>query len=73
MTIDEIWQAIDNGNIVFCGNESYQIIPVASFYTEYSKLSYRKDSALRVTCMNNYFGSFIDKTDLSQCFTKKEV
>ena len=68
ITIKKIWNAIKAGKTVCWQNESYEVHPVESDQNKYSSLSFKDGKALRITCVENYFGSLIEKNELSHCF-----
>jgi hypothetical protein len=72
-TINEVWNALDEGKTVYCSNESYKItieptIPNNEF--QLNHFTRRGDQVLRVTCIENYFGSLLSESELGKLFTK---
>lgn len=75
-TIDQVWNAIDQGKTVCWCSDIYQIT------IEESNLEWRQNSGfdvpfsnrngkcLRVTCMSNWFGSLLDKNELNNLYIK---
>jgi hypothetical protein len=73
MTINEIWNALDNNQEVNWGNKSYYIHAIeAKEANQYATDTYRDGYALRCTCKSNYFGSLLHKSEFSQCFIEKK-
>ena len=72
--IEEVWAAIDNGNVVYWHNESYKLTVEEANLKHRIELgwgptfSQRGDEALRVTCISNWFGSFLCEKDLADLF-----
>ncbi len=73
MTIEQIWNAINDGLEVNWGHGGYYVhaIDYDRGLNESSSLSLRDGKALRVTCKSNYFGSLISECDLSKCYINK--
>lgn len=71
LTIEQIWTALDQGKEVLWHHKGYMIHSVESKSNEFSKLSYRNGQALRVTCIENYFGSLMNVTDLGHAYIKE--
>jgi hypothetical protein len=71
MKLNEIWQAIDKGDTVCWYNELYQVKAVDSNGSKYAKVTERNRKALRVFCIENDFGAYLTKTELSSCFIQK--
>lgn len=77
-TIDQVWSAIEMGLPVYWSNTNYRLEVVDS------NLSYRAahglnvpfsnrfGKSLRVTCINNGFGSLLDESELGSLFTEKK-
>jgi hypothetical protein len=73
MKITTIWKHLKAGRKVYWCHEGYQVlmVPYDLGLNKYSKLSLRDKQALRVTCMDNYFGSLICESDLPKCFAER--
>lgn len=74
--IDQVWEALDQGKIVYWKNESYQLTiePVQREWRERQGFGIpwttRGESCLRVTCMSNWFGSLLETNELNSLYTK---
>ena len=78
--LNQVWAAIDQGLTVYWSNDAYQLTIENAHSEEYrlrmgwdKTFSQRDDKALRVTCMSNYFGSFLGANEISSLYTKKAV
>lgn len=67
MTIEKIWKAIEQGKTVIWSSEAYEVHPVLSNGTKYSKPSEKGKYALRVTCISNWFGSLLHEEEIKAC------
>ena len=70
MIIDEIWAALDKGQLVNWCNSLYKVHPVDFPVNKHSALSHRDGQALRVTCISNHFGGLIELSDLDNCYIR---
>jgi hypothetical protein len=74
MKLEEIIQALDQGKTVYWTNTAYKVhyVEIDPSNAYQSRLfSRRGNEALRITCIENYFGSLAaDETELNQCFLK---
>jgi hypothetical protein len=71
--IKEVWSLLDKGIKVYWSNDSYQLIPIeASPKNEYAVFSFRNGRALRCTCMENWFGSLLDKSEFGSVYYYKD-
>lgn len=68
LTIKEIWKAIDSGKTVCWSSEAYEVHPIDNNNTEYSEPTARGEEALRCSCIYNYFGSYLAKSEFRSCF-----
>lgn len=59
-TIQDVQDAIDRGEKVYWSNKSYQV-------TEQVDVDGKK--RLRVTCLSNWFGSYLEHRELADLFT----
>lgn len=75
-SIDEVWSALDAGQTVYWGNESYKVyiepdyLPQVTAVHKGRKFSARNGQLLSVRCISNYFGSIITPQCLGNLFTK---
>jgi hypothetical protein len=67
-TVSQVWSAIDSGKKVYWIHKGYQVLVENDSYPELKLYSNRGKQMLRVTCLENWFGSRLDKTELSQLF-----
>lgn len=67
-TAKQIWDAIDKGKTVCWMSEIYEVHSVESNGSEYAKPTERGDKALRCSCVENYFGSYLSPKEFKQCF-----
>jgi hypothetical protein len=68
MTIDQIWEHIEKGSRVHWATTLYEVHRINSNGSRFAKVSERNSTALRVSCTDNYFGSYISEADAAQCF-----
>jgi hypothetical protein len=68
--IHEVWTAIDQGETIFWSNESYKIF-IEDSRPENPEFSKRGPKLLSVRCIENYFGSVLHESEISQLFTKE--
>lgn len=67
-TIEQVWNAIEQGQTVYWVNESYKLtIETALLENHFSN---KNGKCLRVTYISNWFGSILDKSELPKLFTK---
>lgn len=75
-TIADVWAAIDSGETVYCGSESYRVYVESDLTPEITekhegrRFSARNGRLLSVRCVSNYFGSIIYPQDLTELFTR---
>lgn len=75
-SIDEVWKAIDAGQTVYWMNDSYQLtiedsnLDWRQGHGFAAPFSNRNDKCLRITCISNWFGSLLDRSELGQLYTK---
>ena len=79
LTIEQIWKHLESGNAVKWGNDNYElhgisVEPGNPDTVKYQKAhhTYKNGMVLRCTCIANYFGSLLDKTELSSCYLSEE-
>jgi len=72
-TIEQVWQAIDEGKKVYWHHEGYQVLVDNDSCPEKKLSSNRGEKCLRVTCLRNWFGSRLDERELGQLFTGIDV
>ena len=71
MDIQEIHKALKEGKTVNWHNSLYELHYVnCEPENEYGKLSYLNGKAIRVTCIDNGFGSLISESCLKKCMIK---
>jgi hypothetical protein len=68
--IEQIWQEIMNGKIVYWENEGYRITMTEALNNEYQlkHFSHKNGFVLCITCTENWFGSLIDESEVKKCF-----
>lgn len=67
-TIDDVWKVIDANEKVYWTNDLYALTIENTSFKDTP--SYREGLALRVTCLSNGFGSFLDISDLPRLYVK---
>lgn len=76
-TIEQVWQAIDEGKTVYWSSDAYQLTiePVNREWRERNgfdlPFSTRGEECLRVTCMSNWFGSLLLENEMSNLYLKE--
>jgi hypothetical protein len=75
-TIDQVWNALDQGLTVCWASKAYEIT-IESSEIEWRQrqnfaipFSNRDGKCLRVTCVSNWFGSLLCENELSNLFLK---
>lgn len=75
-TLDQVWNAIDQGLTVYWASDAYQLT-IETVDPDYRirmgwgpTFSQRDTKALRVTCISNWFGSFLDPNELGNLYVK---
>lgn len=66
-TIEQVWSDIDSGKTIFWSNELYKVIPetiIKDNSFQENHFTRKGNTLLSVRCIENYFGSVMDKTDL---------
>lgn len=71
MTIQEIWQAIDEGKKVFWHHDGYQVLVEKATLNEFNKNSFRDGKVLCIRYLENWFGGIIHDSELKDCFIKE--
>ena len=67
-TFDDVWKEIDKGSEVYWKNPGYKVHPIPIHRGNKPENS-RGGMALRVTCTHNYFGSFLQSSEIGELFT----
>ena len=68
--IKQVWNAIDQGETVYWHNELYKLT-VEENHPTCPNFCKRGNKHLRVTCIVNYFGSVLEKSEIPDLFTKR--
>lgn len=68
-SFQDVWQALDDGHEVFWVNELYHITKEFAM-PHHCQDTIRNGLLLRVTCIDNYFGSLLLTEELAQLFIK---
>lgn len=71
--INEVWDAIDKGHRVFWVHEGYEVLVEPDPCPDKKLSSNRGLQCLRVTYLENWFGSRLNESQLSQLFIKRGV
>lgn len=78
-TVDEVHRALDEGKTVYAHNTAYKVYRNADILPERTKMSaprqysLRNNTILEVRCIENYFGSIMEPSDLHTLFTVGDV
>lgn len=69
-SVGEVWKAIDAGLSVYWVHDGYQVLVITADLNQYTAYSYRRSTGqcLRVTFIENYFGSVLCKSELKSLF-----
>jgi hypothetical protein len=71
MSIDQIHTALEQGHKVNWVNSLYELAYVSCEQSnKYGRASYKNGKAVRVFCVENYFGSLIHEREFGNCFLK---
>jgi hypothetical protein len=71
MSIDQIHDALEKGHAVNWFNPLYELQYVkCEESNKYGKASYKNGKAIRVSCVENYFGGLIHESEFKNCFLK---
>ena len=71
MSIEQIHLALEQGHKVNWVNSLYELAYVKCEEKNlYGKPSYKNGKAVRVFCVENYFGSLIHESEFKNCFLK---
>ena len=71
MSIDQIHEALAQDQKVNWMNSLYELAYVnCEESNKYAKASYKDGKAIRLFCVENYFGSLIHEKDFENCFLK---
>ena len=71
-SISQVWDAINQGKTVYWASDAYQLVrePAPPQLTKYSEYSLNNGKCLRVTCMDNWFGSWLSEKELGSLYVK---
>lgn len=69
-TLQDLWNDIEAGVKVYWSNESYQVLVQNDPVSCKDMFSHKDGKMLRVTCMSNWFGSRLDKNEITSCYRK---
>ena len=71
MSIEQIHEALAQDQKVNWMNSLYELAYVkCEEKNPYGKASYKDGKAIRVSCVENYFGSLIHESEFKNCFLK---
>ena len=71
MSIKQIHLALDEGHKVYWMSTLYELAYVSCEEgNPYGRASYKDGKAIRVFCVENYFGSLIHEREFENCFLK---
>lgn len=73
-TIEQVWKALESSKIVYWSNQGYKVyISEALQDNDYQRnhFSFKNGKVLSVRCIDNYFGSLINESDLSTLFVEE--
>lgn len=68
--LNEVWQAMDKGLIIYWHNTSYQLTKEIDPVPEKRLYSQRDGFNLRVTCLSNWFGSRLTPECINDLYSK---
>ncbi len=70
-TIEQVWEAVEAGQVIYWVNKSYQVIAELDSVPHENLYSQKNGRMLRVTCMSNWFGSRITPNCLDSLFVEE--
>ena len=68
-TLDEVWTAINNGVKVFWMHEGYEVLVTPDPVPHKDLYSHRNGNMLRVTYIQNWFGSRLVESELNNLYS----
>lgn len=68
-TIEEVWDGIKKGKTIYWNNDGYQLT-IEPYHEGNSEFTRQGDKVLRITYIENYFGSLLEEKELGNLYSK---